>query len=69
MKEKGQSEKVVKQKLTDVINQLINLSEGYLSEFEDDDPEASAKSTIDGIIDYINTEFMYIEKLYENKKY
>ena len=48
-----ESEKIVTEKLKDIINQLTDLSEGYLNneEFEDD-PEASVKSSIDGLIDY-----------------
>lgn len=48
-----QSEKVVKEKLKDIINQLTELSEGYLNQEEfEDDPEASMKSSIDGLIDF-----------------
>lgn len=50
---KRQSETVVKEKLKDIINQLTELSEGYLNQEEfEDDPEASMKSSIDGLIDF-----------------
>ena len=50
-----ESEKVVKEKLNDIINQLTELSEGYLNQEEfEDDPEASMKSSIDGLIDFTN---------------
>lgn len=52
---KRKSEKVVKEKLKEIINQLIELSEGYLNQEEFyDDPEASMKSSIDGLIDSVN---------------
>ena len=39
--------------LKDIINQLTELSEGYLNQEEfEDDPEASMKSSIDGLIDF-----------------
>ena len=50
---KRASEKIVQEKLKDIINQLTELSEGYLNQEEfEDDPEASMKSSIDGLIDY-----------------
>lgn len=50
---KRESEKIVQEKLKDIINQLTELSEGYLNQEEfEDDPEASMKSSIDGLIDY-----------------
>lgn len=49
---KRESQEVVKVKLTEIINQLTELSEGYLNQEEfEDDPEASMKSSIDGLID------------------
>lgn len=49
---KRESQEVVKVKLTEIINQLTELSEGYLNQGEfEDDPEASMKSSIDGLID------------------
>lgn len=48
-----ESEKIVTEKLKDIISQLTDLSEGYLNQEEfEDDPEASIKSSIDGLIDY-----------------
>lgn len=49
---KRESQEIVKVKLTEIINQLTELSEGYLNQEEfEDDPEASMKSSIDGLID------------------
>lgn len=49
---KRESQEIVKVKLTEIINQLTELSEEYLNQEEfEDDPEASMKSSIDGLID------------------
>lgn len=50
---KRQSEEIVREKLKDIINQLTDLSEGYLNQEDfENDPEASMKSSIDGLIDF-----------------
>lgn len=61
---KGSSKEKVFETLNQVIEQLTDLSEGYLRDFEDD-PEASAKGTIDGIICYIQEDLIYLEDLYQ----
>ncbi len=51
---KRQSEEIVREKLKDIINQLTDLSEGYLNQEDfENDPEASMKSSIDGLIDSV----------------
>lgn len=68
---KRQSETVVKEKMKDIINQLTELSEGYLNQEEfEDGPEASMKSSIDGLIDFTKEilliDIPYIYRNYKN---
>jgi hypothetical protein len=67
---KRESEKIVKEKLKDIINQLTELSEGYLNQEEfEDDPEASMKSSIDGLIDFTKEVLLIdIPDIYKNYK-
>ncbi len=55
MKKTRESEKVVKKRLNKILDQLTELSEGYLNQEKfNGDPEASMKSFIDGLIDHVN---------------
>jgi len=65
-----ESEKVVREKLKEIINQLTELSEGYLNQEEfEDDPEASMKSSIDELIDYVKeTLLIDMPDIYEDYK-
>ena len=56
-------ERILKE-LNEIELQLIELSEGYLGEFEDEDPEASAKSGIDGLLDSVRSTIGWIEEVY-----
>ncbi len=63
------SNKVIKEKiqkeLNEVLSKLIDLREGYLEKFEDEDPIASAKGEIDLIIDDINLAVTNIDVLFD----
>jgi len=67
---KRQSETVVKEKLKEIINQLTELSEGYLNQVAfEDDPEASMKSSIDELIDFTKeTLLIDIPEIYKDYK-
>ena len=58
------SQKRVLSELNEIKEKLIDLSEGYLGEFEDD-PEASAKSYIDGLLDSVRSTINGIKDLYK----
>ena len=58
---KRESEEIIKRELKKILVQLTDLSEGYLNQDEfEDDPEASMKSSVDGIID-ITKEVLLID--------
>jgi hypothetical protein len=56
-------ENIVLEKLKSIREQLIDLSEGNLGDFEDD-PEASVKSYIDGLLDTIDCTVYDIKNIY-----
>lgn len=61
---KGKSKEQVNKEIEKIIAKLQDLNEGYLSQFEDEDPEASVKSEIDGLIDYTKSTLREINNLY-----
>lgn len=46
--------KKIQKELNEILDKLTDLREGYLEKFEDEDPVATAKGEIDGLIDNIN---------------